>query len=79
MSHSQRSITAASDKVLCDLIERATNRLIVLAPAAIAALCREVRLRRALQDLLRRLFSHWRPHETLQDDRVDRRSGSRRV
>src|ERR1700722_16024688 len=29
----ERAIIAASDKVLCDLIARSTNRLIVLAPA----------------------------------------------
>lgn len=33
MRNDNRSITAASDNVLCDLIARATNRLIVLAPA----------------------------------------------
>lgn len=33
MSKEQRSITAASDKVLCDLIAQASNRLVVLTPA----------------------------------------------
>ncbi|MGE0756071.1 MAG: hypothetical protein AB7F89_10765 [Pirellulaceae bacterium] len=31
---------------------------------AVAALVRETRLRRALQDLLRRLFQHWSRHAT---------------
>lgn len=33
MSNQQRSITAASDRAMCDLIARAASRLIVLAPA----------------------------------------------
>ncbi|MEQ8788429.1 MAG: hypothetical protein RIC55_19115 [Pirellulaceae bacterium] len=40
---------------------------------AVAALCREVRLRRALQRLLQRIFAYWRPnphepHETNDPD-----------
>lgn len=32
MTQGLRSITAANDDVLCDLIERASNRLVVLSP-----------------------------------------------
>lgn len=45
----------------------------------VAALCREVRLRRALQELLRRLFTLWRtrPHEKTRLRDVVRRTGQR--
>ena len=46
---------------------------------AIAALCREVRLRRALQDLLRRLFTYWRSNETRSHDSDARDSDPHRV
>ena len=45
MTQGQRSITAASEDVLCDLIERASDRLVVMSPAvsnAVAsAICRK--------------------------------------
>ena len=37
-----------------------------LAVILIIALAREMRLRRALESLLRRLLSYWRTHEKLQ-------------
>ena len=44
---------------------------------AIAALCREVQFRRALQSLVRRIVTHWRTnqHETPLDTDHDGRSG----
>ena len=46
---------------------------------AVAALCREVRLRRALQELLRRLFTLWRtdPHAKARFRDAVRRTGKR--
>jgi hypothetical protein len=38
----------------------------------VIALAREIRLRRALQSLLRRLLAHWRTHETTCPDDPDR-------
>ena len=47
---------------------------------SIAALCREVRFRRALQQLVRRLISYWRNHETRPTrDRRSADSSGRRV
>jgi hypothetical protein len=37
--------------------------------AAVIALAREVRLRRALAKLLQRILAHWRADATSQDDR----------
>ncbi len=36
----------------------------LLAVVLVIALAREIRLRRALQALLKRLLTHWRSHET---------------
>lgn len=44
---------------------------------AIAALVRETKLRRALQELLRRLFQHWRNRETPPTDNTARDSRHR--
>ena len=44
----------------------------LLAVVLSIALAREIRLRRALQSLLRRLLNHWRPHETLRPNDPDR-------
>ena len=38
---------------------------------AVVALVREVRLRRALQELLRRLLTHWRHHFGTDDTTAD--------
>jgi len=44
----------------------------LLAVVLVIALAREIRLRRALQSLLRRLLAHWRTHETTCPDDPDR-------
>jgi hypothetical protein len=49
----------------------------LLAVVLAMALAREIRLRRALQSLLRRLLAHWRPHETIHSDDLDRPAAGR--
>ena len=43
MSNQQRSITAASDQAMCDLIARAASRLVVLAPAVSTTVASAIR------------------------------------
>ncbi len=47
----------------------------LLAVVLAIALAREVRVRRGLQSLLRRLLAHWRPYEKTRSTDVDRPSG----
>ena len=53
----------------------------VLAVILVVALAREMRLRRALESLLRRLLSYWRTHEKPKPRDVDRPAddGERRL
>ncbi len=47
----------------------------LLTVVLVLALAREIRLRRALQSLLKRLLAHWRPYEKNHSNDVDRASG----
>jgi len=49
----------------------------LLAVVLAIALAREVRLRRALQSLLRRLLAHWRPYEKTRSNNPDRPASER--
>jgi hypothetical protein len=49
----------------------------LLAVVLVTALAREIRLRRALQSLLKRLFIQRRPHEKIHSDDADRPAAGR--
>ena len=55
------------------MLEMLLAALALALVAAVIALAREVRLRRALAKLLQRILAHWRTHATSRDDdRLDR-------
>jgi hypothetical protein len=49
----------------------------LLAVVLAIALAREIRMRRALQSLLRRLLAHWRPYEKTHSNDADRSAAGR--